>query len=216
MAVAPALRHWGRDLRVGACHAAARRRGVTAPLFFERPWALVLLVLLVLAATVGRRRGGVRWRVATVLRATTLGLLVLALSGPVIRIPVTAVNVVFAVDRSLSITPAGRRAEEAFVREALQGIRPQDRAGVVTFAGRPVVRLPVDARPALDDLGQAVDPDGTDIGSAIDLGVRMLPGEGVRRIVVVSDGAENRGDAAGASRAARLAGVVIDAAPIVS
>ena len=182
---------------------------------FEHPWALALLALLVVVVALGRRRSGVRWRVATALRAATLGLLVLALSGPLIRVPVTAVNVVFAVDRSLSITPAARRAQDAYVHEALERMRPQDRAGVVTFAGRPLLRLPVDAHPALDDLGPAAEPDATDIGAAIDLGARMLPDEGVRRIVVLSDGAENRGDAMGASRAARRAGVVVDAVPIV-
>jgi Mg-chelatase subunit ChlD len=188
---------------------------VTVPLSFERPWALALLLLVLLAALLGRRRSGVRWRVATVLRAATLGLLVLALSGPVIRVPVTAVNVVFAVDRSLSITPAARRAQDVFVHDALEGMHPQDRAGVVTFAGRPVLRVPVDVHPVLDGVGPAVDPDATDIGSAIDLAVTMLPGEGVRRVVVLSDGAENRGDAAGASRGARQAGVAIDAVPVV-
>jgi uncharacterized membrane protein len=187
---------------------------MTAPLSFERPWALALLLLVLLAASLGRRRSGARWRVATVLRAATLGFLVIALAGPVIRVPVTAVNVVFAVDRSLSITPAGRRAQEIFVRGALDGMRPHDRAGAVTFAGHPVLRLPVTARPALDDLGAALDPDATDIGSAIDLAVRMLPGDGVRRVVVLSDGGENRGDAAAAARVARQAGVIIDAVPI--
>jgi Ca-activated chloride channel homolog len=188
---------------------------VTPFVSFERPWALALLVLVLLAAALGRRRSGARWRVATVLRAATLGLLVLALSGPAIRVPVTAVNVVFAVDRSLSIAPAGRRAQEAYVHEAMKQMRPRDRAGVVTFAGRPLVRLPVDARPALDDLGPAVDPDATDIARALDLAVQMLPEEGVRRVVVLSDGAENRGDAVGAARAARHAGVIVDAVPIM-
>ncbi len=189
--------------------------GVIAPVAFEHPWALALVVLVLLAAALGRRRSGIRWRVATVLRAATLGLLVLALSGPLIRIPVTGINVVFAIDRSLSIAPAGRRAQDAFVHEALTQMRPQDRAGVVTFAGRPLLRIPVDTHPAIDDPGPASEPDATDIGSAIDLAVRMLPNEGVRRVVVLSDGAENRGDAVAASRVARQAGVIVDAVPVV-
>jgi len=187
-----------------------------APVAFARPWALGLLFLVFVALALGRRRPGIRWRVATILRAATLGLLVLALSGPLVRFPVPEVSVVFAVDRSRSITPEGARAETAFVGEALARMRSQDRAGVVTFAGRPLLRVPVEGRPAVEDLGPAVDPDATDIGAALDLAVRMLPDEGVRRVVVLSDGAENRGDAAAAARVARQSGVVVDAVPIVS
>jgi Mg-chelatase subunit ChlD len=188
---------------------------VIAPLSFERPWAFVLLILVLLVPALGRRQSGPRWRIATVLRTVTLGLLVLALSGPLIRVPVTAVNVVFAVDRSLSIAPGARRVQDAFVRDAVERMRPQDRAGVVMFAGRALMRFPVDARPAVEDLGPAPDADATDIGSAIDLAARMLPGEGARRVVLLSDGAENRGDAAAAARAAHQAGVVIDVVPVV-
>lgn len=186
-----------------------------ASLSFERPWAFALLVLVLLIPALGRRRSGPRWRAATVLRTVTLGLLVLALSGPLIRVPVTAVNVVFAIDRSLSIVPDARRAQDAFVRAAAERMRAQDRAGVVLFAGRSLMRFPVDAHPAVDNLGPAPDEDATDIGGAIDLAARMLPGEGVRRIVLLSDGAENRSDAAAAARAARQAGVVVDVVPVV-
>jgi len=189
---------------------------MTAPVAFAHPWALGLLLLVFVVLALGRRRLGARWRVATVLRAATLALLALALSGPLVRVPVPGVSVVFAVDRSRSITPEGERAQTAFVRDALARMRSQDRAGVVTFAGRPLVRVPVDARPAVLGFGPAQDPDATDIGAALDLAVRMLPPEGVRRVVVLSDGAENRGDAQAAARAARQAGVVVDAVPLVS
>lgn len=185
------------------------------PLSFERPWAVALLVLVLLVPALGRRRSGIRWRAATALRTITLALLVLALSGPLIRVPVTAVNVVFALDRSLSIAPGARRVQDAFVRDAVERMRPQDRAGVVVFAGRALMRVPADARPAVEDFGLPPDADATDIGSAIELAARMLPNEGVRRVVLLSDGAENRGDAAAAARAARQAGVVVDVVPAV-
>ena len=189
---------------------------MTAPVSFAHPWALWLLLLVLFTVALGRRRSGIRWRVATILRAATLALLALALSGPSVRVAVPGASVVFAVDRSLSITPDEQRAETAVVREALARMRSGDRAGVVTFAGRAALRRPVEAHPAVEDPGPAVDPDATDIGGAIDLAVRMLPPEGVRRVVVLSDGAENRGDAVAAARAARQAGVVLDAVPLVS
>src|SRR5207302_6232158 len=183
-----------RGDRVGDRHPPPRGGRMTAPVSFAHPWALWLLLLVLFTVALGRRRSGIRWRVATILRAATLALLALALSGPSVRIAVPGASVVFAVDRSLSITPDEQRAETAVVREALARMRSGDRAGVVTFAGRAVLRRPVEAHPAVEDPGPAVDPDATDIGGAIDLAVRMLPPEGVRRVVVLSDGAENRGD----------------------
>ncbi len=184
------------------------------PVSLMHPLAFILVPLVLLAARLGRLRVGGRWRVATFLRTITLALLILAMSGPVVRIPVSSASVVFAVDRSVSMTAAGWGAEEEFLRAALARAHPQDRAGVVVFAGRPLLRTPVEASGAAGEIGPAPEPDRTDIGAAIDLALRVLPAEGVRRIVVLSDGAENRGSAAGAARAAAAAGVGIDAVPI--
>ncbi|TMI90661.1 MAG: VWA domain-containing protein [Bacillati bacterium ANGP1] len=189
---------------------------MTAPVAFTHPAALLLLPLVLLAVRLGRRRSGWRWRAATALRAATLGLLIVALGGPLLRAPLAGVAVVFAVDRSLSITPEGQRAEAAFVREALSRMRRDDRAGVIAFAGSPLLQVPVEAHPAVEDLGRPIDPDATDIGAALGLGQRMLGEAGARRIVLLSDGAENRGDAAAAARVARAAGVAVDVVPIAA
>lgn len=179
------------------------------------PLALLLLPLVLLIVRLGRRRMGVRWRIATGLRAMMLVLLVLALSGPVLRVPSSGTSVVFAVDRSLSITEAGRRTEAAFLRDAFARMHREDRAGIITFAGQPALVAPVGARTAAEDPGLAPDADATDIGAAIDLARRILPGAGARRIVLLSDGAENRGDAMAEARVAAAAGIAVDAVPIL-
>ena len=79
-------------------------------LLFTHPAAFLLLPLVLLAVLLGRRRSGWRWRATTALRAATLGLLIVALSGPLLRAPLAGIGVVFAVDRSLSITAEGQRA----------------------------------------------------------------------------------------------------------
>jgi Ca-activated chloride channel family protein len=183
---------------------------------FSRPLALLLLPLVVLIVALGRRRTGVRWRVATALRAATVGLLLIALTGPTLRVPASGTDVVFAVDRSRSITEAGQEAESAFLADALARMHPDDRAGIVTFAGRPLLRAPLGRQLASIDPGPAPDPDATDIGAAIDLAARVLPRDGARRIVLLSDGAENHGDAAAAARAAAAAGISVDAVPILT
>ncbi len=180
----------------------------------SHPLALLLLPLVLLIVRLGRRRSGVRWRIATGLRAMMLVLLVLALSGPVLRVPSSGASVVFAVDRSLSITEAGRRSEAAFLRDAIARMHHEDQAGIITFAGQPALVAPVGPHTAAEDPGLAPDADATDIGAAIDLARRILPGTGARRIVVLSDGEENRGDATAAARETAAAGVVVDAVPI--
>ncbi len=185
-------------------------------LTFAHPLALLLLPLVALILYLGRRRVGARWRVAAVLRALTVGLLVLAVAGPAVRVPAAGTSVIFAVDRSLSITPAGRRAASEFLTDALTRMHPGDQAGVVTFAGRPLLQAPLAPHPGADALGPAPEPDATDIGEAIDLSLRLLPPQGARRIVVLSDGGENRGDAAAAVRLAAASGVAVDAVPLAA
>ena len=108
------------------------------PVGFQQPLWLLLLPLVVVVWHLGRRRVGRRWRIATVLRAALLALLVVALARPMLRVPEAGVRVVFVADRSLSITPDARRAETGFVKDALARMHPDDLAGVVTFAGRPL------------------------------------------------------------------------------
>jgi len=181
---------------------------------FAHPLALLLLPLLVLVFHLGRRRAGMRWRIATVLRTVTVGMLIVATSSPAVRIPASGVSVIFAVDRSRSITPEARRAQAEFLADALARMHPGDEAGIVAFAGRPLLRTPLTSHAAVDDLGPAPDPDATDIGAAIDLALRLLPAQGARRVVVLSDGAETRGDAAAAARLAVASGVAVDAVPV--
>lgn len=187
-----------------------------APLSVSHPLALLLLPLLVAVVRLGRRRSGTRWQIATALRAVTLGLLVLALAGPVIRVPASGTSVVFAVDRSLSISADGRRAEAEFLRDALAQMHPDDRAGIVTFAGRPLLAAPLSPKTAAGDPPPPPEPDATDIEAALNLSLQILPPQGARRIIVLSDGGENRGDAAAAARVAAASGIAVEAVPVLT
>ena len=76
---------------------------MTSPVALAHPAALLLLPLVLLAVLLGRRRSGLRWRVATILRAATLALLVVALSGPLLRVPVTGVPAESSSARSVAL-----------------------------------------------------------------------------------------------------------------
>jgi Ca-activated chloride channel family protein len=182
---------------------------------FARPLALLLLPCVVLILHLGRRRAGRRWRVAGVLRAAAVAALILAVAGPAVRVPAQGASAVFVVDRSLSVTSGpGGDAEAAFLREALGRMHPHDQAGIVTFGGRPALRVPVGPHIAAGDLGIGPAPDATNIGRALDLAREVMPAEGTRRIVLLSDGGENAGDAGAAARAAAAQGIPVDVVPV--
>jgi len=173
------------------------------------PWALLLLPLV---AWVWRWQA--RGRPLAALRAASVALAVLALSGLQVVDRAAPVQVVFAVDRSDSVSPEQLAQAEHFVREALRSRRPQDRVGLVTFGGEAVAEqapAPVGAlRPT-----QRPRPYDTDLGAAIRLSASLLGGQGARRVVVLSDGGDHAGTAVEAAREARAAGVQVDTFPLL-
>src|SRR5688572_29086751 len=167
-------------------------------LAFVRPavlWLLVLLpVFLALGWAFGVRRRGMP-RAALWLRLAVIGCLVFALAEPLLTTGGGAVSTVFVVDRSLSLSNETNAQVNGWVREALAGAGGVDRAAIVTFGSSPT--LAQAAAPA-EDVGsgwQEIGPDEagqeyTDVAAALAL-ARALPLGGSRRIVLLSDGAEN-------------------------
>ncbi len=209
-----------------------------------RPWALALLALLPLWAWWLRRRpaGAVtfaragllaplstrgarsRARLPEILRGAAFASLVLALAGPRMRGEVTeatseGISIVVVVDVSGSMLAedfrpnrigAARAAVEGFVKA-----RPQDRIGLVAFAGEALTRVPVtvDHEVVLASVrGLRVGRmgEGTAIGMGLATAVsrlRRLPGS--RAIVLLTDGESNRGEIEprAAARAAAAFGI---------
>jgi len=179
---------------------------------FDWPIALLLLIGLPFLARASRRVRGA----ATVLpfRLAALALAIVGLSGQHVAAPATRLNVVFAVDRSDSVSPAQWARTEQFLEEAQRARRPGDRLGLVSFGGDAVVEhVPSeDARLQSSLRPKSID---TDIGAAIERALSSLPPDGGRRIVVVSDGNDHRGNALEAAKAARAAGVEISVLPLL-
>ena len=163
----------------------------------EQPLWLLLLpavpAILLLARARLRTMGRWRRRAAFSLRASVLALLILALASPVLLRPDDTLSVAFVVDQSDSVSAPGRAAAEAWLQQALRSAGPTDRVAVVRF-GRQAV-----ADPNAVDGGAAASPVQVD-GSASNLeqALRLagdLLGTGGRRVVLLTDGWENLGDA---------------------
>src|SRR2546430_15880063 len=142
------------------------------------PWALVLLLLLPVTAALGyarlRRLPGRRGPLALVLRLSVVALLVGALVGPQWRVLERRVSVVFLVDASASVGPAGQRSGMEWAARAVPTAGPLDHAGLVLFGAGPRLAVPLAHHKTLPD--PAGDPAGaTNIGAALGPGLAMLP-----------------------------------------
>ncbi len=181
---------------------------------FARPhflWWLLLVPLLLwpLRHSLARMTPPQR-RVCFWMRVLLLLLLILALAG--LRLPWESdrLSVVFAIDRSASITPEAQAQARAYVSEALRHQRRGDHAALLGFAGDAGL-LPKDPAEAWSEPQQ---PNATDPAQAIAL-ARALFVEGHRpRLVLLSDGYDTRQRAGEAAAVLGAAGVGFDVVPL--
>ncbi len=158
---------------------------------------LVALPLLVASAVWSRRRLSTgRWVLAVGARLLVLLALVLALAGLTWKRPVSALAVMFVVDASASVGTEGRERALAFIDQALDHQGPGDQAGVVVFGGSAMVEAAPREDLRVARLEATPSPHHSDLAGGIRLASAVLPADRTRRIVVVSDGEETRGDAA--------------------
>jgi len=159
------------------------------------------------------------WRrlVALAFRSAVLTALVLALADIQLQRATEKVTVIYVVDQSQSIPPQRRTALLDYVNRAIRDHRDRDdRAGVIVFARDAAIEAP----PFASDISVAtspeteIDPQFTNLQAAIKLAQASFPGDSARRIVVVTDGNQNMGDALEQARSATESGVGIDIVPV--
>lgn len=156
---------------------------LTLPLFFGLAWISPL-----------RAHRGRFWASSTA-RLVVLTALILALAGIQVRLNSNLITTVFVLDASDSLTPEQRALGEAYIRNAIADMKADQNAAIVVFGEEAMVdRLPSDSTQLLEITTVPV-TSRTDIASALQLAQAILPDEGSRRIVLLSDGRENLGRA---------------------
>ncbi|CAN5441996.1 VWA domain-containing protein [soil metagenome] len=218
-----------RELGGGLAEWARALRGLQ----FVRPWWLVLLALVPVVVVLARRSlsglGPLRKWLAISLRAAIITALVCALAEPRFGRPTNDVTVLYVIDRSLSVPqeldPDAKVTEQQdkrwlrirqFVENSASKKGPlhtMDSAGVILFGKRPKLALP--PSPAVgwmidDRMAGPIDGQYTDIAAALKLAVASFPEGSGRRIVLISDGNENLGNAEEQAAVAKQNGVQID------
>lgn len=167
---------------------------------FARPewlWLLAGLPLLWAATRGSRRRlGRARWALVLGLRSLAWALVALALAEPEVRRRVDDLAVVFVVDGSASVGPAGEAAALAYVQGALAAQGGHDVAGVVRFGADAMIERGLAEKLQVDAFETRPSPHQSDLAAGLRLGAALLPGDRTRRIVLLTDGEQTRGDAA--------------------
>ena len=188
-----------------------------------RPWWLVLLPITLVPLILFSYRslaglGPVRRWVAIAARASVVAAIVLALAEVQAVRRNEKLTTLYVVDNSESIPLEYRRPILQFVSEDSKKrvAAKNDQTGVVVFGKEPRVETP--PQPSEANLAQgienAVDNQYTDIGGAIKLALATFPEDSARRLVVISDGNENRGNVLEQALAARDLGVQVDVLPV--
>lgn len=155
-----------------------------------------------------------RRHLALGLRLGVVTAVVLALAGLQWRQPLEGLNVFFLLDRSDSIPAAQQERSREFINEVARAKKPGDRGGVIVFGNGAAIETTPNARLDVQKIHAVIGTERTDIASALRLGTAAFPETGQKRLVLLSDGNENVGDALAAVAAARALGVTVDVAPL--
>ncbi len=158
--------------------------------------------------------GGLGDRWALGFRSVLVMLLLVALVRPVVPRWVDRLNVVFLLDLSDSVSLAGRERAYRFAADGLAGKQPADQAGLIVFGQEAAVAQPLSPKPRLERPEVTVPGRGTDIGQAIQLALAMLPPRHANRLILLSDGRQNTGNALAAAQAAKDGGADIYYVPM--
>jgi uncharacterized membrane protein/Mg-chelatase subunit ChlD len=192
---------------------------------FEKPQFLWLLVLLLPLWLFSFRSltglGPYRRWFALGFRSLVLVLIALSLAEVQMKRVSDKVTVTYLLDQSESIPREQRQWMLEFVRQSVAEHRRVDRedcAGVIVFGREAVIEVPpFDDDIPLISLESVVGlrTDATNLAAALKMAHATFPEDSANRIVVVSDGNENLGDARAVARSLVEQGIGIDVVPVM-
>jgi uncharacterized membrane protein len=186
--------------------------------FTEPLWLLALIPALAWVFWLGWRTDAqlsrARSRLALVLRVVVTVALVFALAGMKWRRSVEGMNVFFVLDRSESVPTGQQETARELVNKLSAKKEKSDKSGLIVFGSDASIdRLP-NEKIDVQKIEAVVDPQRSDLAAAIRLGTAAFPEAGQKRLVLMTDGNENIGDAMAAAAGAKSQGVTVDVLPL--
>jgi uncharacterized membrane protein len=164
---------------------------------FARPWAFILLpvaaVFIIWFARNLRSKSASRRIGMTILRCLVLTLVILAMSGPSIQKNSDRTTTIFVVDLSDS-TGSVQESEAEFVRQAITDMGVNDQAGIVVFGSDARIEQFVSDKKVFTAFQSEVQTGGTNLEQAVQTALALFPEGSARRLVLLTDGAENEGE----------------------
>jgi Mg-chelatase subunit ChlD len=144
-----------------------------------------------------------------ILRAAIFVLVVLALAQLAIKLPDRAGTVIVVADRSESMPQNSDASEREIIGLLHKSMGPRDQLGVVAFGQQAVVEQSPQ-RVEFGGFAAQVGADHSDLNSAIESALALIPPDGGGRILVLSDGKWTGKDPAAAAARAAGRGVSVD------
>jgi uncharacterized membrane protein len=154
-----------------------------------------------------------RW-IAFALRLFITIAVVFAVAGLQWKRPIEGMNVFFVLDRSDSIPSQQQDAAKDLVNKMSGQKKTMDKAGVIVFGTEASIETLPNAAVNIQKIQAVVQTERSDLASAIRLGTAAFPETGQKRLVLMTDGNENIGDAMSAVAGARSQGATVDVVPL--
>ena len=177
-------------------------------------WLLIPLIWLMMRRSTAGEPLSKRQIAVGALRSLLVIILGLALSDPKHLRHSDQVNVFFCLDVSESIPADQRLKAEAFIEQAAAAMQAEDQAGLIVFGKHPSIEVSLSAGLDALDIKSIVNPRNTNIHDALQLAIGRLPRQGKNKIVLFSDGNENRRHSRNMASLAGSLGIEIHPVPL--
>jgi uncharacterized membrane protein len=181
------------------------------------PIALVLLLILPIVWYIGRPRFAfrrLRDLSSLALRSLILILLVLSLAGLSIAQPTRKLAVVFLVDASDSVGVESLATQQALIEEAIATKGIEDEWAVIVFGADSAIDQQLTNRTTVQPILTTVNPEDTNIATALNNALGMFPSDATPRIVLLSDGQETVNNARQVAERVAVSNIPIFTIPI--
>lgn len=167
--------------------------------YFAKPlFLLLLLPIIPLVVMTGRKLIGMnpfRKYAIIVTRCILFTILVFALAGLKIARKSDELSVFFLLDESKSIPGEKIRLAIDWINETTMAMKHKDNAGLIVFGSQPSIEANLTKGLTITQVQSHIDETKTDLASALKLCLAAFPENTQKKIVLITDGNENVGDA---------------------
>ncbi|MEQ8168030.1 MAG: VWA domain-containing protein [Candidatus Eremiobacterota bacterium] len=185
---------------------------------FNHPETLWLLLLIIPLYYFTRNSmanlPGWRFILSFTLRIIIFILLIASISEIQLIKPNNRLCVIFIADVSKSISDANKEEIKYFINKSTGKKLKDDMAGLIITGGNSSIEFVPSLNPRAGNFTSIVDTDHTNLASSFQLALAMFPADANRRIVLLSDGQENTGNAIDESTIVSANHVPVDVVPL--